>query len=399
MHHRHHAVDAVRLLQQPRQPALGRHQLGHAEDVELVGAVGHDRQVRVAQHLQPRDGLDAGAVGVDVGHQVARHALVALHAQVLEHGPGRRHAAGRPCADDGGGEEAPVGPDVDVEVVEGRQLRRAVEHRGRRLGAEAELVHVGRDRVHRRHAEVEGRDVAPDHLHERRQVAADAGVDVQPDPAALRQRPDGLDRVDGAVGKAGRRAHQHDGVGVDHRFHRRHVGAEVGAHRRAAHLQVHQLGGLLEGRVHRQRRHDVAAVLRVAALVARPVAAGLHRLDDAFGATGGHEALRLVGCVEQAQRHRHDLVLHLLHAGERAPGAERVLAEVLEEGRAAHLVQRLVGLEDEQRRAAVGPVAVTGLEAAHLGQDLVLRPPLLGHGHTHGVSLVGRRDATLDGTP
>ena len=39
------------------------------------------------------------------------------------------------------------------------------------------------------------------------------------------------------------------------------------------------------------RRHDVAAVLRVAALLARPVAAGLHRLDDAFGAAGGHEAL------------------------------------------------------------------------------------------------------------
>ena len=75
-----------------------------------------------------------------------------------------------------------------------------------------------------------------------------------------------------------------------------------------------------------------AAVLLHATRVARPVAAGLDGEDDALRAAGAHETLGVVRRREQAQRHLDDVGFHVLDAGERAPAAERILEEILEEG-------------------------------------------------------------------
>ena len=207
---------------------------------------------------------------------------------------------------------------------------------------------------------------------------------MQPQTAALRQGTEFGNRVDHTVRKARRRAHQHHGVLVDQSLHGRDVSAKVRPHWGAPDLQVHESGGLVEGRVQRLRCHDVAAQTWLAALLTRPVTAGLDRLDDAFGAAGGHEAAAGFGRVEQIQRHVHHLLLHAAHAVEGPLGAQRVLGEVLEEGLTADLVGLVIALEDEQRRPAMRPVDVTRLEAAQIRQDLLARTALRRHLGPHG---------------
>src|SRR5690606_8773905 len=108
---------------------------------------------------------------------------------------------------------------------------------------------------------------------------------------------------------------------------------------------------------------DIAAELRGFASRTGPVATGLHGLDDTFGAACRHEAGGACRGMEQIERHADDLVLHALDAREGALSAKRILAEILEEGGPAELVDFVVGLEDEQRRTPVLPVAIDALEA------------------------------------
>ena len=128
--------------------------------------------------------------------------------------------------------------------------------------------------------------------------------------------------IDHAEGKARRRPHQHDRVGVDRRRHRRHVGAEVGASRHALDGEVHQRGRLVERRMRGFGRNDVAAEPALGALLPAPVAARLDRHDDALGAAAGHVARGPFGRVEQIQPHANDLLLHAQEARKSATGTK-----------------------------------------------------------------------------
>ena len=155
---------------------------------------------------------------------------VALDAEVLERRPGRGDAAGRPRADERAGQEAAVRPAAEVEVVVLRLVGVAVEDGRRRLRAEAELVQVGRDRGDTPGTSKSKSGMSrPICLHERREVAADAGVDVQPDALFVGEAAELRDRVDAAVREVRRRADQHDRVGIDGGLEPGEVDAEVGA--------------------------------------------------------------------------------------------------------------------------------------------------------------------------
>jgi len=195
--------------------------------------------------------------------------------------------------------------------------------------------------------------------------------------------------------KAGRRADDHDRVAVDRGADRGDVRAQVGRCRHAANLEVHQSGRLVEGGMGRVRREDVAAMRMILAPCPRPVATGLHGLDDALGAACGHEAARLGRAMQQVKRRLDHLVFHALDAGECAARTQRVLREELEERIAPHLVGFLRRLEDVKRRAAMLPVGVAGLHRTHLGQDFVVAASLGWKRNAHGDAPPSLRTSIL----
>ena len=132
----------------------------------------------------------------------------------------RRRAAG-PRSDQRGRREFAARPVVHLEGLARRPVGRAVEDRRCRLRAETEFVQVGGDRRHTRHGEVERRHPVTRLGDEGCEITADARVDVQPEPPLSREFTERRDRIDRAVGKTGRRADQHDRLGIDRMRHRR----------------------------------------------------------------------------------------------------------------------------------------------------------------------------------
>ncbi len=167
--------------------------------------------------------------------------------------------------------------------------------------------------MHARQLEIEGRHVAAIHPHERRQIAADAGVHVQPKPPRDRQVRQRLDRVDQAEGETGRRTHDHHRGRVRRLRHRRRIGQQV-HERRAADLDLHDGARLVERRMCRARQDDVQRPLH-APVDAGEIAGGLQRHGDRVRAAGGDHAVGLVVAVQQAEAETDHLLFHPLQAG------------------------------------------------------------------------------------
>ena len=129
-------------------------------------------------------------------------------------------------------------------------------------------------------------------------------------PCALRERGDLLDRVDEAVRVVRRAADERDGLVVDELGHRRDVGDVAVGQRRVPHLDAHPVRALVERDVRGRRHDDVRA--GDAARLARVLAVGVQRGDEALGAAAGDDAD--AGAVQQVRGHRDDLGLELRRA-------------------------------------------------------------------------------------
>ena len=154
---------------------------------------------------------------------------VAVVAEVVQHGPGRRHGAARLRAEDARRAVGAAEPAVGDEHLVAPQLPGAVDDHGGALGRVAELVEVDRDRRDAIDGEVPRRD----RLAEPREVGerdpAHAGVDVAADVPLGGERGDRRDRVDHALRVLRRGADDEHGAVVDRGSHRVDVGPPVGA--------------------------------------------------------------------------------------------------------------------------------------------------------------------------
>ena len=269
-----------------------------------------------------------------------------------------------------------VGPVVEGEGGKVLERRVAVEDRRQPLGGEAVLVQVGRDRPDAVDAEVMGGHRIAELAREVGLIAADAGIDVEPDAMVLGHGGQLGDGVDDAEGIAGGGAHHQDCVLGDGRVHGRRVGAEIGPLRDALDAEVHVGGGLVEGRVGGARDDELGRA-GDAPMLTRPIARRLDREDDALGPPARGVAAGAGGCIQNLEGHGDDLFLEHGERGEAHLAPARVLAAVegvLEDKGAVGLareVHELVG--DEVDRADHAPFAPLGIVLAHLrhgGQEV-----------------------------
>jgi hypothetical protein len=194
------------------------------------------------------------------------------------------------------------------------------------------------------------------HARERREVAAHAGVDVEPHVALEREVGELADRIDHAVREARRRADQHERPARERRGHRADVRAEVLRDRNAHDAQAQIVRRLVERGVDGDRRDDLRAV-RVDPAGARLVPARLHREHDALGAARGEVAARAVRRLQEREADPDDVLFHPLQARERA-GSQRVLRLVERVGVLRDLEHVVAGVEDVDRGAGASPVDV-----------------------------------------
>ena len=174
-------------------------------------------------------------------------------------------------------------------------------------------MEIGRHRRDPVDREVEVGDGVAELSHERRDEAADAGVDVEPEFSLTGQRREIVNGVDDAVRELRRRAGQHDRVRVDRFVHGPDVGAEVAADRHPADTHAEKVTGLGEGGMGAVGR-DNHRVAHFRAERAYVIARRLDRHEDALGASGGDVAAGLVSCVQQTERPRDDVVLEPFQA-------------------------------------------------------------------------------------
>lgn len=81
-------VQGGRELLAVQVPAAGAHLVAYLVDVQVVGGDGHEAHGRVAQDVQPVDGVDAGANLLCGLHDLGGQPAVAFFAQVVHDGPG-----------------------------------------------------------------------------------------------------------------------------------------------------------------------------------------------------------------------------------------------------------------------------------------------------------------------
>ena len=202
-------VQAGRKLLAIQVPAAQRHLVADFIDVEPVGSDGMNAHVRVAQHLQPRDGRDPLAkLDRRLHHRVGQR-QVAFFAQEIHHGPRRRDRAGGPGPGHGGrGIDAarPIG--IGKELV-AAQVLVLVEDDRRAFGRVTILVQVRRHGRDARHVEIElghGIAQAPD---KGQHQSAHARIHVKQEMMFLRHLRQLGNRVNDAV-RIGRRRADHE---------------------------------------------------------------------------------------------------------------------------------------------------------------------------------------------
>ena len=152
------------------------------------------------------------------------------------------------------------------------------------------------------------------------------------------------------------------------------VHAQIGAERRAADLEVHQLRALVEGRMHGLGGDDVAAMLRHCR-ASRATSRGRSASASTMLSV---PPVVMKPCAPSGALNRSSAISTIsssmrLTDGKARRRAQRILGEILEEACAADLVDLVGRLEHVQRRATVLPVDVAALHVAHLREDVALR--------------------------
>jgi len=190
-----------------------------------------------------------------------------------------------------------------------------------------------------------------------------------------RYRPDG---VDDAVGIGGCRRHHERGLLADGVLDGVGVGTPVLAAGHARLLDVEVVGALRERGVGGLGQDDVW--LLDAPLLARPVAGGLHRQQDALGAAGGDVPDGVVVAAQPVREHPGHLVLVRHEAGERRR-RQRVLCGVQRRRLVLEPLVLLVDVVDQAPGPSGLPVGVALAALRHLLEDVVGATPRLGQAH------------------
>ncbi len=249
-----------------------------------------------------------------------------------------------------------------------------------------------------RQLERPGADIDAKRFRKGREIAANAGVHMQPEAMFARDLVERVDRIDEAIGEAGRGADQHERVVVDGGGHPAWVGAVVLADVDARDFQAEGVRRLVEGGMGRPRRDNPASGPPLGACA---VARRLHRHEDAFGAAAGHAA-RTFGGAEKIAGEADHLPLHPLQAWE-GLGREPVFRHEHAIGFAADATHLVARVEDVDGGLQAAPVGVRRRVIAHLllervpggaglrqgdrRHPLILQSRFLGFVHTAGVSI------------
>jgi hypothetical protein len=285
--------------------------------------------------------------------------------------PRRGHRQARARALQVGRSVEAAEPAVEGPRLVATQLLRAMQDHRCALGRVAELVDVGRDRVHALDPEVPRRHVAAEHLGERQHEAAHAGVDVTVGADRRGQCRDRRDRIDDALRVLRRRAdHEHRAL-VDRVGHRLDVGRPVVADRHRTDRHAEQVRRLVERGVGRFGDDDLAELDAAFGLAA--FAGGDHRALDRLGASAREEAGRGVGAVQQGRGPADHLALDRGQRRER-DRVERVLVQVQRSGLLGDIVHTLAAVVDHPERTAVLPAGIADPLGDEVAHDLLDRP-------------------------
>ena len=165
---------------------------------------------------------------------------------------------------------------------------------------------------------------------------------MQSDATRLREFAQVRDGVDETVGIVTRAARDRDRVSVDEPRHCIDVDDEAVGERCIAHLDAEPVRPLAKGDVDADGQHDVGHAY--AARLARLLAIGVERVDQAVAATRGHDAdgLRV---VEEVGRHGDDLALELGCRGVHVTLQDIGVSEVLEDLREEVVVPVVAAVE------------------------------------------------------
>ena len=164
---------------------------------------------------------------------------------------------------------------------------------------------------------------------------AEAAVDMQVDTTLDRERRQLPDRVDQTVRVGAGRADEGNGVVVDQRTNRVHVGNELVGHGGLAQLDAEVVRTLVKRGVSGHRQHDVG--VRDPSLAA-PLPVHEQRVHQALGAAARHHPTRF-RCVHEVGSHGDDLAFEPCRTGVHVALQDVGVAVVAE-----HLVQERVVL-------------------------------------------------------
>ena len=318
---------------------------------------------------------------------------------MLHHGPRRGHRRPRPGALQVRRGVQPTQPAVEHERLERPQLLGAVDDDRHALGRVAELVDVGRDRVHAVDAEVPRRDVPTEQLGERQHEPAHARVDV-------------------AVGvDAWRRARRSPGSG------RRRPAGTAGPSRRRAPCSVRRrrpwrrrrrssrrapawcgrpcrTGGPTCGtRRGRSRRARSPASVTPRSMRPRSRAASTaHWIDSVPPLVRKPEAVSGPCSSPAVQPTTSDWIRP---SDGNARRVERVLVQVHQRGLLGDVVDRRAAVVHEAERPALVPADVVRALGRQIGDDVVDGAAVAGQVHQRIIPLgvIAGRSAADDGLP
>ena len=252
---------------------------------------------------------------------------------------------------------------------------RAVQHHRRALDAVAVLVQVGGDRRHARHAEVPRRDVVPEPLEERQHEAAETRIDVERHAGVRRDLRHLRDRVDHAERIVRRRPDDEHRVRRDHAVERRRHACA--GRRRAASARTRDRAGAPPSRT-----PDAPSSARAAApsRCPSPRACRSRAVFTAMKIDSvpprRHRAAAVAVAVEQRDRYRDDLALHLRRLG-KTSGFSAFSSSTSSGGGVQHRIDVRAGVVDQAPRARVVVVAVVDLQRAQALDHVLLRRSVL----------------------
>ncbi len=198
------------------------------------------------EDAEPRDPLDTRLERAGGLHHLAGQPQITVLAEIMEDGPGRGDDGARPRTGDRGRAIGPGAPGVEHEPRPLLERGVAIEDERAAALAEPVFVDIRRDRGNSRQGEVERRNRFPQPAEERKGEGADGAVRMQMHPALERQLGELRERIDGAEGVVGRRAHDRHRALGDGRGHGPRIGRVVAGRRHADLPDPEDLRGLLE---------------------------------------------------------------------------------------------------------------------------------------------------------